>query len=105
MGEVPACRASVVDMDVKAAFVTVVVIVRVPPHLPFAMLVVIHTLLSGSGFAGVLLIWFGVVILGLVLVHEGFHHLEHFLLRRVGHGRICANGIRFMWDLDGFNGH
>jgi len=92
----------VVAMYVKAAFVTVVVIVRVPPHLSFAMLVVISVaaLLSGSGFAGVLLIWFGVVILGLVLVHEGFHHLEHFLLRRVGHGCICANGIRFMWDLD-----
>ena len=48
-----------VAMDVKAAFETVVVIVRVPPHLSFAMLVVISVaaLLSGSVFAiaGVLL--------------------------------------------------
>ena len=54
-----------VAMDVKAAFETVVVIVRVPPHLSFAMLVVISAaaFLSGSVFAGVLLgaIAFGVL--------------------------------------------
>ena len=46
-----------VAMDVKAAFETVVVIVRVPPHLSFSMFVVISVaaFLSGSVFACVLL--------------------------------------------------
>ena len=81
-----------VAMDVEAAFEAVVVVVRVPPHLSFALLVVISVaLLSGSGFAGVLLISLGAIFL-VLLAHEGFHHLEHLLLfNGVGHGCICAN--------------
>ena len=97
-----------VAMDVKAAFEAVVVIVRVPSHLSFSMFVVISVaaFLSGFVFAGVLLgAIVGVLCSVFVLDHECLHHLEHFLLCCVGHGSICANGIRFMWDLDGFDCH